>query len=97
MCIHMQVDGQLILVGAPEKPHEIGAFNVIGRRRSIRGSFIGGIPRTQKMLDFCREKNIRCDVEVIDMSDVNGAFDRMVAGDVKFRFVVDVLRGVIAE
>jgi alcohol dehydrogenase (NADP+) len=67
------------------------------RRRSIRGSFIGSIARTQEMLDFCQEKGIRCDVEVIDASQVNTAVDRIVAGDVHFRFVIDMLAGLINE
>jgi alcohol dehydrogenase (NADP+) len=64
-------------------------------RRVIRGSLVGGIAMTQKMLDFCKEKNIRSMVEVIEASEVNTAYDRMLAADVKFRFVIDVQKSII--
>jgi alcohol dehydrogenase (NADP+) len=96
---HVQVDGQLILLGIPwpQDPFQFGAFSVILPRRIIRGSFIGGIAMTQKMLDFCKEKNIRSMVEVIEASDVNAAYDRIIAADhdVKFRFVIDVQKSII--
>jgi alcohol dehydrogenase (NADP+) len=92
---HVQVDGQLILVGLTPTPLKFGAFGVIAPRRIIRGSLIGGIPMTQKMLDFCKEKNIRSMVEVIEASEINTAYDRMLAADVKFRFVIDVQKSMI--
>jgi alcohol dehydrogenase (NADP+) len=92
---HLQVDGQLILVGITPTPLQFKANGIIQRRRVIRGSMIGGIAMTQNMLDFCKEKNIRSMVEVIEASEVNEAYDRMVAGDVKFRFVIDVQKSII--
>lgn len=84
-------DGTLVLLGAPPVPHPPHhAFQLIMRRRSIAGSLIGGIPETQEMLDFCGEHGIGADVEVVPMRDVNSAWERMLAGDVKYRFVLDV-------
>lgn len=95
----MQVDGQLIIVGLPPAatPCAMQAWPLVSRRRSVRGSFIGGIPMTESMLEFCREKNIRADVEVVEMQDVHTAWERMLAGDVNFRFVIDTLSSIIAE
>ncbi len=84
-------DGTMILVGAPATPHPSPAvFNLIFRRRRLAGSLIGGIAETQEMLDFCAEKGIVADIESIPMADINQAFERMVKGDVKYRFVVDM-------
>ncbi len=84
-------DGTHVLLGAPATPHPAyHAFSLIMRRRSLAGSLIGGIAETQEMLDFCAEHRISSDVEVIPMSDVNAAWDRMLAGDVKYRFVIDM-------
>ncbi|HYK57056.1 MAG TPA: NAD(P)-dependent alcohol dehydrogenase, partial [Flavisolibacter sp.] len=69
---------------------EVPAFNLIGNRRSIAGSLIGGIPETQEMLDYCAEHNIVSDVEMITMKDINEAYERMMKGDVKYRFVIDL-------
>lgn len=93
----LKVDGQLIFVGLPPNPQKFSMFSLVPRRRALRASFIGGIPMTQQMLDFCKEKNIRSDVEVIGISEVNEAYDRMEAGDVKFRFVLDILKGMAEE
>jgi uncharacterized zinc-type alcohol dehydrogenase-like protein len=83
-------DGNLTLVGAPEKPLEIAAFNLIMGRRSLSGSPIGGIAETQEMLDFCGEHNITADVEVIPIQKVNEAYERLLKSDVKYRFSIDM-------
>jgi uncharacterized zinc-type alcohol dehydrogenase-like protein len=86
----LKVDGNLTVVGAPEKPHAISAFSLIMGRRSLSGSPIGGIAETQEMLDFCAQHNITADVEVIPIQKVNEAYDRMAKGDVKYRFSIDM-------
>jgi uncharacterized zinc-type alcohol dehydrogenase-like protein len=83
-------DGHLCLVGAPEKPLSVGAFNLIFGRRSLSGSPIGGIAETQQMLDFCGANNITADVEVIPIQKVNEAYNRLQKSDVKYRFVIDM-------
>ena len=83
-------DGVMICVGVPPTPTEILGFNLIGKRRSIGGSLIGGLPETQEMLNFCAEHNIVSDVEVIAIKDINEAYDRMLNGDVRYRFVIDM-------
>ena len=83
-------DGTLVLVGAPEKPLEIGAFPLIMGRRRFAGSLIGGIKETQEMLDYCGEHGIVSDVEVISIQQVNEAYERTVKGDVRYRFVIDM-------
>ncbi|HRO01789.1 MAG TPA: NAD(P)-dependent alcohol dehydrogenase [Nitrobacter sp.] len=83
-------DGTMTLVGAPASPHPSpNVMNLISKRRSIAGSMIGGIPETQEMLDFCAEHGIVSDIEVIRIDEVNNAYDRMLKGDVKYRFVID--------
>ncbi|GHC76463.1 NAD(P)-dependent alcohol dehydrogenase [Limoniibacter endophyticus] len=83
-------DGTLTLVGAPASPHPSPeVFNLIMKRRSIAGSMIGGIPETQEMLDFCAEHGIVADIEMIRADQVNEAYERMLMGDVKYRFVID--------
>jgi alcohol dehydrogenase (NADP+) len=83
-------DGNLCLVGAPEKPLPVSSFNLIFARRSLSGSLIGGIAETQEMLDFCGKNNITSDVEVIPIQKVNEAYDRLVKADVKYRFSIDM-------
>lgn len=83
-------DGTLILLGVPPEAPEVHAFSLIGKRRSLAGSLIGGIRETQEMLDFCGEHNIVSDIEVIPISQVNEAFERVMRGDVKYRFVIDL-------
>ncbi len=83
-------DGVMVLVGVPEKPALLAAHTLIGRRRTLAGSLIGGIKETQEMLDFCAEKNIAADVEVIPIQKVNEAYERTVKGDVRYRFVIDI-------
>jgi uncharacterized zinc-type alcohol dehydrogenase-like protein len=83
-------DGTMTLVGAPAIPHPSpGVFNLILKRRSIAGSAIGGIPETQLMLDFCAEHGIVADIELIRADEINDAYERMLKGDVKYRFVID--------
>ncbi|RYZ00570.1 MAG: NAD(P)-dependent alcohol dehydrogenase [Chitinophagaceae bacterium] len=86
----LNTDGVLICVGAPPAPAQVPAFNLIMERRSIAGSLIGGIPETQEMLDYCAEHNIVSDIELIAMKDINEAYERMMKGDVKYRFVIDL-------
>ena len=86
----LRLDGNITLVGAPEKPLDVAAFSLIMARRSLSGSSIGGIPETQEMLDFCGEHNITADVEVIPIQKVNEAYDRLLKSDVKYRFVIDM-------
>jgi alcohol dehydrogenase (NADP+) len=83
-------DGNLTLVGAPEKPLPVASFPLIFRRRSLSGSLIGGLPQTQEMLDFCGKHNITCDIEMIRMDEINTAYERMLKSDVKYRFVIDM-------
>ena len=83
-------DGTLCLVGAPEHPHPSPAvFALIFGRKSIAGSLIGGLPETQEMLDFCAERGIVSDIEMIPAQDINQAYERMLKSDVKYRFVID--------
>jgi uncharacterized zinc-type alcohol dehydrogenase-like protein len=86
----LRLDGNITLVGAPEKPLEVAAFSLIMGRRSLSGSMIGGIAETQEMLDFCGEHNITADVEVIPIQKVNEAYERVLKSDVKYRFVIDM-------
>jgi uncharacterized zinc-type alcohol dehydrogenase-like protein len=86
----LTLDGNLTLVGAPEKPLQISAFSLIFGRKSLSGSLIGGIKETQEMLDFCGEHNITSDVEVIPIQKVNEAYERLVKSDVKYRFSIDM-------
>jgi uncharacterized zinc-type alcohol dehydrogenase-like protein len=86
----LATNGVHICVGAPPTPSEIRAMTLIGNRRSIAGSSIGGLPETQEMLDFCSSYNIVSDVEIIAMKDINHAYERMLKGDVRYRFVIDM-------
>ena len=83
-------DGNLTLVGAPEKPLAVAAFGLLFGRKSLSGSPIGGIPETQEMLDFCGKHNITADVEVIPIQKVNEAYERLLKADVKYRFSIDM-------
>ena len=83
-------DGTMTLVGAPATPHPSPqVFNLIMKRRSLAGSLIGGIPETQEMLDFCAKHGIVADIEMIRADEINTAYERMLKGDVKYRFVID--------
>src|SRR5689334_16167318 len=86
----LRVDGSLALVGAPEHPLPVAAFSLIPYRRSFSGSMIGGIAETQEMLDFCGEHNIVSDIEMINIQQINEAYERLLKGDVKYRFVIDM-------
>ena len=86
----LNTNGTMICVGVPPEPTQILGFHLIGNRRSVGGSLIGGLPQTQEMLDYCAEHNIVSDVEVIEMSYINEAYERMLKGDVRYRFVIDM-------
>jgi uncharacterized zinc-type alcohol dehydrogenase-like protein len=86
----LKLDGTLALVGAPENPLPVAAFNLILPRRNFAGSAIGGIAETQEMLDFCAEHGITCDIEMIPIQRINEAYDRLLKSDVKYRFVIDM-------
>jgi uncharacterized zinc-type alcohol dehydrogenase-like protein len=86
----LRVDGSLVLVGAPEHPLPVAPFSLIPFRRNFAGSTIGGIPETQEMLDFCGKHNIVADIEMINIQEINEAYDRLLKGDVKYRFVIDM-------
>jgi len=86
----LKVDGSLVLVGLPNEPLEVGAFNVVNGRKSFSGSNIGGIAETQEMLDFCAEHNITAEIELINPQQINEAFERLEKSEVKYRFVVDM-------
>lgn len=85
----LATDGTLVIIGLPGKPYAINAGTMLDGRRSIAGSMIGGMPELQEMLDFCGAKNIVSDVEVIKAGYINQAYERTVASDVKYRFVID--------
>jgi uncharacterized zinc-type alcohol dehydrogenase-like protein len=81
----------MVLVGAPEHPHPSpSVFDLLTARRSLAGSGIGGIAETQEMLDYCAANNIVSDIELIPMEKVNEAYARLLKGDVKYRFVIDM-------
>ena len=86
----LRTDGALVLVGVPERPPELKASNLINNRLSVAGSLIGGIAETQAMLDFCAAKGITSDVEVIPVQEIEQAYERMLRGDVRYRFVIDI-------
>ncbi len=86
----LKVDATLTLVGAPEKPLPVSAFNLVGTRRNFAGSMIGGLAETQEMLDFCGERGIAADIELISIDQINEAYERMLKSDVKYRFVIDM-------
>ena len=85
-------DGVLTLVGAPPDNLPVSAFSLIVPRRQLAGSLIGGIAETQEMLDFCAERGITCDIELIGIEQINEAYERMLKSDVKYRFVIDMAR-----
>ncbi len=86
----LQTDGVLVLVGAPEKPLPVQAFSLIPGRKSLAGSTIGSIGETQEMLDFCGAHNLTADIELISIQDINEAYERLLKGDVHYRFVIDM-------
>ena len=86
----LDLDGKMIIVGLPPDDPKVSPFDLLKNRRSIIGSMIGGIKETQEMLDYCAEKGISPDIEVIKMQDINNAYERMLKGDVRYRFVIDL-------
>lgn len=86
----LKTDGVMVLLGAPPAPTPVGAFPLIMGRRTLAGSLVGGIKETQEMLDYCAEHNITSDVEVISIDKINEAYERTLAGDVHYRFVIDM-------
>lgn len=86
----LKLDGTHCLVGAPEKPMPVAAFSLLMPRKSLAGSGIGGIAETQEMLDFCARHGISSDIELIPIQKVNEAYDRLLKGDVRYRFVIDM-------
>jgi len=86
----LRADGALVLVGLPVDQLPVGAFNLVNGRKSFAGSNIGGIAETQEVLDFCAEHNIVADIELINVQQINEAFNRLEKGDVKYRFVIDM-------
>jgi uncharacterized zinc-type alcohol dehydrogenase-like protein len=85
----LDVDGTLVELGMPEHPMELAAAPLVSMRRSLAGSMIGGIPETQEMLDFCAEHDVRPEIEVIQPDYINEAYERVLASDVRYRFVID--------
>ncbi len=86
----LNTDGVMMCVGAPPTPAEVAMFTLMGGRRSLAGSGIGGLPETQEMLDYCAEHGISSDIEIIDISYINEAYGRMLKSDVRYRFVIDM-------
>jgi alcohol dehydrogenase (NADP+) len=86
----LKTDGIQICVGVPPTPAQILGFSLLAGRKSLAGSSIGGLPETQEMLDYCAEHNITSDVEIINIRDINNAYERMLKGDVHYRFVIDM-------
>jgi uncharacterized zinc-type alcohol dehydrogenase-like protein len=86
----LKVDGSMVVVGAPENASSLNLFSLIGARRSLSGSSIGGIRETQEMLDFCAEHGFGAEIEVINADRINEAYERVIASDVRYRFVIDI-------
>jgi alcohol dehydrogenase (NADP+) len=85
----LKVDGALVNVGAPEEPVSLNLFSLIGGNKNLAGSMIGGIAETQEMLDFCAEHGLGAEIELIGADRINEAYERVVASDVRYRFVID--------
>ncbi|ALN84060.1 NADP-dependent alcohol dehydrogenase C 2 [Lysobacter capsici] len=86
----LKFDGTMVLLGIPETPSTVAAGALIMQRRKLGGSLIGGIRETQEMLDFCAEHGVASDIELIDIAQINEAYERMIKGDVRYRFVIDI-------
>ncbi|MFZ4058789.1 MAG: NAD(P)-dependent alcohol dehydrogenase [Ferruginibacter sp.] len=86
----LTLNGTMVVVGVPPQPSVVAAFSLIGKRRSLAGSLIGGIKETQEMLDYCAEHQIVSEVEVINADLINEAYERMLKNDVRYRFVIDI-------
>ncbi|MDV6278387.1 NAD(P)-dependent alcohol dehydrogenase [Rhodococcus erythropolis] len=85
----LAINGTLVLVGLPEKPVEIQVFELAANRRSIAGSMVGGIVQTQEMLDYCARHGIHADVQVVDAGQVEDIYEKIIANDVRYRYVID--------
>ena len=85
----LRTDGALVNVGAPEEPVSVNLFGLILGRKTLAGSMIGGIGETQEMLDFCAEHGLGAEIELISADEINVAYDRVLASDVRYRFVID--------
>ena len=79
----------MVLLGVPPTPSQVGAFSLIGGRKRLTGSLIGGIKETQEMLNFCAKKKVFSDIEMISAEQINDAYEKTIKGQVKYRFVVD--------
>ncbi|WP_254088730.1 NAD(P)-dependent alcohol dehydrogenase [Dawidia soli] len=86
----LRTNGVYVNVGMPVQPFQVPSFTLAAGNKVVAGSGAGGLPETQEMLDFCAEKNIVADIELVDMQDINTAFERMLRGDVRYRFVIDM-------
>ena len=86
----LRLNGTLCLVGLPEEPVSVAPFSVVANRRSLSGSMIGGMKETQEMLDYCAEHGIVSDIELTSIDKLAEAYERVVKGDVKYRFVIDM-------
>jgi uncharacterized zinc-type alcohol dehydrogenase-like protein len=86
----LKLDGTLVQLGAPEEPLPVAVFPLMKKRRRLASSAIGGIAETQEMIDFCAERGIGADVEVIRIQQINEAYERMLRNDVKYRFSIDM-------
>jgi alcohol dehydrogenase (NADP+) len=86
----LKTDGTMVLLGVPDQPAALHSGSLIMQRRRLAGSLIGGIRETQEMLDFCASNGIASDIELIAIDQVNEAYERMVRGDVRYRFVIDI-------
>lgn len=86
----LKLEGTMVMVGVPDKPLELATFSLIGGRKNLAGSLIGGIKETQEMLDYCGKHNITSDVEIIPIQKINEAYERMIKGDVRYRFSIDM-------
>ncbi|MGJ0183929.1 NAD(P)-dependent alcohol dehydrogenase [Corynebacterium glyciniphilum] len=86
----LELDGTMVNLGVPKSPITLDVFSLLENRRSLAGTRVGGIAETQEMLDFCAEHGIRAEVEVISADDIDAAYDRVDAGDVRYRFVIDI-------
>nr|WP_276526499.1 NAD(P)-dependent alcohol dehydrogenase [Lentzea albidocapillata] len=85
----LRTDGAIVNVGAPEEPISLNLFGLLGGRKTLAGSMIGGIAETQEMLDFCAEHGLGSEIELIGADEINTAYDRVLASDVRYRFVID--------
>jgi uncharacterized zinc-type alcohol dehydrogenase-like protein len=85
----LALDGRMVLLGIPDAPTPVAAFALIRNRRQLEGSLIGGIRETQEMLDFCAAHGVASDIELIPIQKINEAYERMIRGDVRYRFVID--------